>query len=48
MGDVPISYIEGIGGTRVSEDDMVAVGKNDVRFHDPKFEYQKLTCETRS
>lgn len=30
MGDVPISYIEGIGGTRVSEDDIVAVGKHDV------------------
>lgn len=30
MGDVPISYIEGVGGTRVSEDDIVAVGKNDV------------------
>lgn len=35
MGDVPISYIEGVGGTRVSEDDAVAVGKNDVStpFH---------------
>lgn len=30
MGDVPISYIEGVGGTRVSEDDTVAVGKHDV------------------
>ncbi|KAJ5901852.1 GTP-binding protein [Penicillium taxi] len=30
MGDVPISYIEGIGGTRVSEEDVVAVGKNDI------------------
>lgn len=30
MGDVPISYIEGIGGTRVSEEDIVAVGKHDV------------------
>lgn len=40
MGDVPISYIEGVGGTRVSEDEIVAVGKHDVRsivisvFHD--------------
>lgn len=33
MGDVPISYIEGIGGVRVSEDDIVAVGKHDVRSH---------------
>lgn len=30
MGDVPISYIEGAGGTRVSEDEIVAVGKHDV------------------
>jgi len=31
MGDAPIAYIEGVGGTRVAEDDLVAVGKNDVR-----------------
>lgn len=30
MGDVPISYIEGVGGTRVSEDEIVSVGKYDV------------------
>lgn len=30
MGDVPINYIEGVGGTRVAEDDIVAVGKHDV------------------
>lgn len=30
MGDAPIAYIEGADGTRVSEDDIVAVGKNDV------------------
>jgi ribosome-binding ATPase YchF (GTP1/OBG family) len=30
MGDAPIAYVEGVGGTRVSEDDIVAVGKNDV------------------
>jgi hypothetical protein len=30
MGDVPISYIEGVGGTRVSEDEIVEVGKHDV------------------
>ncbi|KAJ6013783.1 P-loop containing nucleoside triphosphate hydrolase protein [Penicillium herquei] len=30
MGDVPISYIEGIGGTRVSEEDIVSVGKHDI------------------
>jgi hypothetical protein len=30
MGDVPIAYVEGSGGTRVSEDEIVAVGKYDV------------------
>lgn len=30
MGDAPIAYAEGVGGLRVSEDDIVAVGKNDV------------------
>lgn len=30
MGDAPIAYIEGVGGQRVSEDDPVTVGKNDV------------------
>jgi ribosome-binding ATPase YchF (GTP1/OBG family) len=32
MGDAPIAYIEGVGGLRVAEDDVVAVGKNDVSF----------------
>lgn len=30
MGDIPIAYVEGAGGTRVSEDDIVSVGKHDV------------------
>lgn len=30
MGDAPLAYIEGVGGVRVAEDDIVAVGKNDV------------------
>jgi ribosome-binding ATPase len=30
MGDAPLAYVEGAGGTRVAEDDIVAVGKNDV------------------
>ncbi|KAF2087329.1 P-loop containing nucleoside triphosphate hydrolase protein [Saccharata proteae CBS 121410] len=30
MGDVPLAYVETVGGVRVSEDDLVAVGKNDV------------------
>lgn len=31
MGDAPLAYVEGAGGIRVSEDDIVAVGKHDVR-----------------
>jgi hypothetical protein len=30
MGDVPLAYVETVGGQRVSEDDLVAVGKNDI------------------
>lgn len=30
MGDVPIAYVEGAGGIRVSEDEIVEVGKHDV------------------
>lgn len=30
MGDAPLAYVEGAGGVRVAEDDIVAVGKNDV------------------
>jgi ribosome-binding ATPase YchF (GTP1/OBG family) len=30
MGDAPIAYIEGVGGTRVADDQIVSVGKNDV------------------
>lgn len=37
MGDVPISYIEGVGGTRVSEEDIVAVGKHDVSHKKPMY-----------
>lgn len=30
MGDAPVAYVEGSEGTRVAEDQIVAVGKNDV------------------
>lgn len=34
MGDVPLAYVEGAGGVRVAEDDVVSVGKNDIlSFH---------------
>ena len=32
MGDAPLAYVEGVGGIRVSEDDEIMVGKNDVRL----------------
>lgn len=30
MGDAPVAYVEGAGGIRVSEDEIVEVGKHDV------------------
>ncbi|KAI9803076.1 MAG: hypothetical protein M1833_001146 [Piccolia ochrophora] len=30
MGDAPLAYVEGVGGNRVSEEDTVGVGKNDI------------------
>jgi ribosome-binding ATPase YchF (GTP1/OBG family) len=45
MGDAPIAYIEGVGGTRVSEDDLVAVGKNDVGF--PSFIFFPTLCRIK-
>ncbi|RDL39209.1 p-loop containing nucleoside triphosphate hydrolase [Venustampulla echinocandica] len=30
MGDAPLAYVEGAGGVRVAEDDLVGVGKNDI------------------
>jgi hypothetical protein len=33
MGDAPIAYVEGAGGTRVAEEQIVAAGKNDVSAH---------------
>ena len=30
MGDAPLAYVEGVGGVRVSEEDEVGVGRNDV------------------
>ena len=31
MGDAPLAFVETVGGVRVGEDDLVTVGKNDVR-----------------
>lgn len=34
MGDAPIAFVEGDGGRRVAEDQIVSVGKNDIlSFH---------------
>ncbi|KAG8526783.1 uncharacterized protein KY384_008212 [Bacidia gigantensis] len=30
MGDAPLAYVEGAGGVRVSEDEVVEIGKNDI------------------
>ncbi|KAH7407517.1 GTP-binding protein-like protein [Cadophora sp. MPI-SDFR-AT-0126] len=30
IGDAPLAYVEGAGGVRVAEDDIVRVGKNDI------------------
>ncbi|CAG8978198.1 hypothetical protein HYALB_00011433 [Hymenoscyphus albidus] len=30
IGDAPLAYVEGAGGVRVSEDDLVSIGKNDI------------------
>ena len=30
MGDAPLAYVEGAGGVRVSEDEVVEVGRHDV------------------
>ncbi|KAH8687600.1 P-loop containing nucleoside triphosphate hydrolase protein [Tricladium varicosporioides] len=30
LGDAPLAYVEGAGGVRVAEDDLVGVGKNDA------------------
>lgn len=30
MGDVTIAAVEGVGGIRISEDDTVDIGKNDI------------------
>jgi ribosome-binding ATPase YchF (GTP1/OBG family) len=34
MGDAPLAYVEGAGGVRVAEDDLVGVEKNDVSLFD--------------
>ena len=36
MGDAHLAYVEGAGGVRVSEDEIVAVNKNDVSGNDPR------------
>lgn len=45
IGDAPLAYVEGIGGVRVSEDDLVAIGKNDVSFDHSFFYALSLTMQ---
>ena len=35
MGDAPLAYVEGAGGVRVAEDEIVEVNKNDVSYSIP-------------
>ena len=46
MGDAPLAYVETVGAVRVSEDDVVAVGKNDVcgSFQIRFCRARKFTC----
>lgn len=34
MGDVPIAFVEGAEGTRISEDEIVSIGRHDVSTPD--------------
>jgi ribosome-binding ATPase YchF (GTP1/OBG family) len=49
MGDAPIAYIEGPGGIRVAEDQIVSPGKNDVCIALSGFDYVNIAdISTRS
>jgi hypothetical protein len=37
IGDAPLAFVEGAGGVRVAEDDLVGIGKNDVS-HDSQMD----------
>ena len=45
IGDAPLAYVEGVGGVRVAEDEVITVGKCDVSFSvvDP-FYFLQLRC----
>ena len=46
MGDAPLAYVETEGGRRVSEDDVVVCGKNDVSLTMPVFSFPRgRECE---
>ena len=45
MGDAPLAYVEGAGGVRVSEDEIVEVGKNDVSWNLKDIDYLMLISE---
>lgn len=44
MGDAPIAFVEGVGNMRVAEDDLVAVGKNDVSAIVPAVSLSLTIC----
>jgi hypothetical protein len=42
MGDAPLGYVETVGGLKVSEDDVIVAGKNDVCQHQACFPADSL------
>lgn len=40
LGDAPLAYVEGVGGVRVAEDEIVEVGKHNVST----LGFQWITC----
>lgn len=44
MGDVPIAFVETVGGVRVSDEDTVEVGRNDVSLHLFRNHFLWSTC----
>ena len=48
IGDAPLAHVEGPGGVRISEDDVVAVGKHDVSGAPFHFPFQPDQASLRS
>lgn len=42
MGDAPLAYVEGAGGVRVSDEEIITIGKNDVSVQSMKSKKSNL------